>query len=372
MALAAATKAHIPEFRRHLLTWFDLNARDLPWRRTGEPYSIWVSEIMLQQTRVAAVLEYYARFMALFPSIIALALAHEDQVLAAWSGLGYYRRAKLLHRAAQFIVREHQGTLPRTEEELRKLPGVGEYTAAAIASIAFGERVAVVDGNVQRVIQRVFGLAGGLADGVAGGLADGNPPKGHSSTLAQEPTAQWIRGHASALLDPGRPGDFNQSMMELGATVCLPKNPLCLSCPVQKFCATRGEHAVAPRKRMRSREIAYGLLCRGGAAGQHVLLERRSQSASLMPGMWELPELAMLEKDEERVELTLRHAITITNYYVRVLRLPEKEGKRRLPATESERKWVQISELAELPLTGLARKILRRLKVMPMVRVALA
>jgi A/G-specific adenine glycosylase len=279
--------------------------------------------------------------MGRFPSIVALALAREEEVLAAWSGLGYYRRAKLLHRAAQFIVREHQGSLPRTAEELRKLPGIGEYTAAAIASMAFGEPVAVVDGNVQRVIQRVF--------------------------QSSDPvTVQWIRSHADALLDAKRPGDFNQSMMELGATVCLPRNPLCLTCPVQTLCATRGEHAVEPRKPMRSRQIAYALLCRNAAGARQVLLEQRPQSVSQMPGMWELPEIAMLEGDQEHVELTLRHAITVTNYYVRVLRFPEREGKRRLAATESGRKWIRISDLGSMPLTGLARKALQRLKIMPM------
>jgi A/G-specific adenine glycosylase len=341
MVRAGAAKVRLSEFRRPILAWFDVHARDLPWRRSSEPYPVWVSEIMLQQTRVAAVLDHYTRFMERFPSIVSLALAREDEVLAAWSGLGYYRRAKLLHRAAQFIVREHQGSLPRTAEELRKLPGIGEYSAAAIASIAFGEPVAVVDGNVQRVIQRVF--------------QSGEPV-----------TAQWIRTHAGTLLDPKRPGDFNQSMMELGATVCLPKKPLCLTCPLQTLCATRGEHAVERGKPMRSQQIAYALLCRNTAGARHVLLEKRPQSVSQMPGMWELPEIAMREGDQEHVELTLRHAITITNYYVRVLRLPEREGKRRLPATGSERKWIGIAELGRLPLTGLARKALQRLKIMPM------
>ncbi len=148
--------AAIRKFQRELLAWFDSHARDLPWRQNADPYRIWVSEIMLQQTRVTAVLDYYARFLTLFPSVTALALAEEPDVLAAWSGLGYYRRAKLMHKAAQVVVREHQGVLPRTAEQLRKLPGIGEYTSSAIASIAFGEPVAVVDGNVERVLLRVF------------------------------------------------------------------------------------------------------------------------------------------------------------------------------------------------------------------------
>ena len=146
----------IRKFQRELLSWFDSHARDLPWRRTADPYHIWISEIMLQQTRVTAVLEYYSRFLALFPTITALAQAKEPAVLAAWSGLGYYRRAKMMHRAAQVVVEAHQGALPTTAAELRKLPGIGEYTSSAIASIAFNERVAVVDGNVERVLLRVF------------------------------------------------------------------------------------------------------------------------------------------------------------------------------------------------------------------------
>jgi len=343
--MTATPPATVRKLQRALLAWFDANARDLPWRRSADPYHIWVSEIMLQQTRVTAVLDYYARFLGLFPSVAALAVAREPDVLAAWSGLGYYRRAKLMHKAAQAVVREHYGALPRTAAELRKLPGIGEYTSSAIASIAFGEPVAVVDGNVERVLLRIF-------------PEDEKP----ASPAAQ---GKWLRGHAGSLLDPQRPGDFNQSMMELGATVCLPQRPLCLQCPVQPFCTTRGEHQAPPPKKMRSRQIAYALLRRNRAGATQVLLEQRSRSASLMPGMWELPEVAMQENDQERVEITLRHAITVTNYRVQVLSFSEQEAKRRWAAREYPRKWANSSELSSLPLTGLARKILRRLQIMP-------
>src|SRR6202161_115057 len=295
--------AAIRKFQRELLAWFDSHARDLPWRRTADPYRTWISEIMLQQTRVTAVLDYYSRFLSLFPTIDALAQAKEPAVLAAWSGLGYYRRAKMMHRAAQVVVQEHQGALPTTAAELRKLPGIGEYTSSAIASIAFGEPVAVVDGNVERVLLRVF-------------------PE------AEKPAAQakWLRGRAAILLDPQRPGDFNQSMMELGATICLPQRPLCLHCPVQPFCKTRGEHQAPPPKKMRSRQIAYALVRRDRPGPTQVLLQRRPLSTSLMPGMWELPEVVTLESDHERVEITLRHAITVTNYRVLVLRFSEQEA----------------------------------------------
>jgi A/G-specific adenine glycosylase len=300
---------------------------------------------MLQQTRVTAVIDYYTRFLALFPTVAALALAKEPAVLAAWSGLGYYRRAKMMHRAAQMVVQEHNGSLPTTAAELRKLPGIGEYTSSAIASIAFGERVAVVDGNVERVLLRVF------------------PETEKSATPAAQ--AKWLRDRAASLVDPERPGDFNQSMMELGATVCLPQRPLCLQCPVHPFCATRGEHQAPPPKKMRNQQIAYALLRRDQADITQVLLQRRPLSASLMPGMWELPEVAMQPDDHQRVEIALRHAITVTNYHVRVLRFSEREARSRWPAQRYPRQWAKSSELGSLPLTGLARKILQRLQIMP-------
>jgi A/G-specific adenine glycosylase len=332
----AVAPAAIRKFQRELLAWYDTNARDLPWRQTGDPYCIWVSEVMLQQTRVAAVRDYYARFLTLFPTVAALAQAEEPAVLAAWSGLGYYRRARFLHQAAQMVVSDFQGTFPRTAEQLRRLPGIGEYTSSAVASIAFGEPVAVVDGNVERVLLRIF-------------PEDEKP----------------LRDRAAKVLDTQRPGDFNQAMMELGATVCLPQRPLCLQCPVQPFCATRGEHQAPPPKKMRSRQIAYALLRRHHAGVTQVLLERRPLSASLMPGMWELPEVTMQPDDQQRVEMALRHAITVTNYRVQVLRFSEHEARNRWPAQRHLRQWAKSSELGSLPLTGLARKILQRLQIMP-------
>jgi A/G-specific adenine glycosylase len=337
------TPAGIRKFQRELLAWFDAHARDLPWRRSSDPYRIWVSEIMLQQTRVSAVLDYYARFLAKFPTVAALAAAEEADVLAAWSGLGYYRRAKQMRQAAQVVVREHQGILPRTAEQLRSLPGIGDYTSSAIASIAYGEPAAVVDGNVERVLLRVF------------------PGNGKAGEVNQ---AKRLRERAASLLDTRRPGDFNQSMMELGAMVCLPQRPLCLQCPVQPFCGTRGEHQGPPPKKMRNQQIAYALLCRNRAGAIQILLQQRPMSGSLMPGMWELPEVAMQQSDEERVEITLRHAITVTNYRVRVLRLSEREAAHRWPSREYPRKWAKSSELGSLPLTGLTRKVLQRLHIM--------
>ena len=194
-------------FRRRLMAWYRAHARVLPWRGISDPYRTWVSEIMLQQTRVTAVIERYNDFVLQFPTIVALALAPEEEVLAAWSGLGYYRRARMLHRAAQFITKERGGILPDTSIELRTLPGIGNYTAAAIASIAFGESVAVVDGNVERVLLRVLGRP---EDATAAG-----------QVLVQEQANELMpRRRRDARNNAA--GDHNQAMMELGATICLP------------------------------------------------------------------------------------------------------------------------------------------------------
>lgn len=341
-----SSKPDAAEFQKQLLHWFDQSARDLPWRRSRDPYAIWVSEIMLQQTRVAAVLEHYARFMQRFPDLAALADATEDEVLAHWSGLGYYRRARMLHRAANFVTEQLHGRLPSTSAELRKLPGIGEYTSAAIASIGFGEAVACVDGNVERVLRRIHGW---------------DESRG---------TTAKVREEAAQLLDPQRPGDLNQAMMELGATVCLPRGPRCLQCPVRKLCRTQGEHPIAERKKMRSKDIAYALLRRTHQNGDsktrktEVFLEQRSSSASLMPGMWELPPINAGLAPNAKEVLTLRHSITDTNYYVTIYALNSTQQS-LLPKIKASRTWFSVDELHILPLTGLTRKALKRLRLWP-------
>lgn len=332
----------VAEFRRRLLAWFDRCARDLPWRRTRDPYAIWVSEAMLQQTRAAVVAEYYGRFLEKFPDLASLARADEAEVLAAWSGLGYYRRARALHESARAVTAEYEGRIPGTAAELSRLPGVGVYTAAAVASIAFGEPVAAVDGNVERVLTRYLGQ-----DPMQGSARSGK-----------------LRQEALRLVDPNRPGDFNQAMMELGATVCLPKGPLCLTCPVHAGCRTRGEHTAAPARKMLSRKVAFALMQRKGWPKSEVLLERRPAEASQMPGMWELPRVKENQEHAGSVLLTVRHAITNTNYYVTVYGVEVAE-RSRLAKAVGERKWVPLLELHNLPLTGLTRKILKRLRVMP-------
>lgn len=335
------TTGDIRRFRSLLLKWFAANKRDLPWRRTQDPYKIWVSEIMLQQTRVAAVLEHYAEFLRRFPTAKLLAAAPEADVLAAWSGLGYYRRARMLHCGAKAVADEYGGVLPGTAEELRKLPGIGAYTSAAIASIAFGEAEAAIDGNVERVITRLAGLSSEVAE----------------SDAALRPR---IRTLADRLLDQAHPGDFNQAMMELGATTCLPRSPLCLQCPVASLCETRGEHLVEKRRPMLSREVAYALVLRSKPPqGTQVLLHQRSAQMTVMPGMWELPEIAVDAYDAKAAEISVRHAIMQTNYQVRVHAIEQKDLDQSLLHKREER-WVQLEQLVSLPLTGLARKVLRR------------
>jgi A/G-specific adenine glycosylase len=348
----AAAELDAALLRRKLIGWYRNHARELPWRGVTDPYRTWVSEVMLQQTRVAAVIDHYEDFLRRFPTILALALAPEADVLASWSGLGYYRRARMLHKAAQFVTSELAGVLPKTAAELRTLPGVGDYTSAAIASIAFGESVAVVDGNVERVLLRLTG----------------------QSEMANTAGRAFLQGLADALVPKRRmkdglnaAGDHNQAMMELGATICLPRAPLCLNCPVHGICRTRGEHATPPRSVQLSRPASYLLSLRKRGTLTEVLLELRDSEASLMPAMYELPPLPEDAVQGREPMLRLRHAITNTNYYVRVFaaRGMEDRGLRRaVPAAKTDLHWVLTNRLGSLPLTGLARKILQRLDVM--------
>ncbi len=343
--------ATIAGLRRRLLAWYAANRRDLPWRRTSDPYAIWVSEVMLQQTRVAVVAERFRAFLARFPTVGALARAREEDVLALWSGLGYYRRARMLHKAAQFVGNQHAGCLPRSAQELRSLPGVGAYTAAAIASIAFGEPVAVVDGNVQRVLCRLMRWDAGKS---------GTPLK------------RKVENVAAQLVDPEQPGDFNQAMMELGATVCLPRNPQCPACPLRPHCRTRGEHKTRPRPAMQSREAAHALVLRdrprsgrrGAPRAREVLLEQRPPEQSVMPGLWELPSLRSAAMEPHEVYMTVRHSIMQVNYLVRIRAVAESDAE-EITELGKKCRWVLLEDAAGLALTGLARKVLSRAQLLP-------
>jgi A/G-specific adenine glycosylase len=262
--------------RRALLEWYDRERRDLPWRRTRDPYAIWVSEVMLQQTQVSRVLEYWPRFLERFPSVRSLAEAPLDDVLAIWSGLGYYRRARLFHAAAQMVVSEFGGRIPTTSSHLRRLPGMGAYTSAAVASIAFGEAVAVIDANVVRVLSRLHAI-------------EGAPSRGPARTR--------VRDEAAALLDESRPGDHNQAAMELGALVCAPSTPRCGACPVRRFCLAfaAGEPESYPQfgplpEAIELSEVASVLVNEGA-----VLLVRGEHERGWWEGLWTLPRAPLAD-----------------------------------------------------------------------------
>lgn len=267
--MSASPIESYPGLGADLLKWYDLCARDLPWRRTQDPYGIWISEIMLQQTRVDVVIERWLRFMERFPRVSELARAQEDEVLAEWAGLGYYRRARAIHAAARMIMEQHNGVFPQTHNDVLDLPGIGPYTAGAITSIAFGQQEALVDGNVERVFARLFHL-----DEITGSA----PLKREAWDLARE------------LVPKTRPGDWNQALMELGATVCTPRNPNCGACPARELCKCAGalEAAAYPRPKPPREVIKLEVECLVIRREQQVLLVRRPD-AGRMGGLYELP-----------------------------------------------------------------------------------
>jgi A/G-specific adenine glycosylase len=335
--------------RRRLLAWYDANRRDLPWRRTRDPYAIWISEAMLQQTRVETVIPYWERFLARFPDAAALAGADLDDVLGAWAGLGYYSRARNLHAAAREIVARHAGRLPDDPDALRALPGIGRYTAGAIASIAFDRPEPVVDGNVRRVLARF-----GREDGEA---------------------ALW---EAAARLASGtRPGDLNQALMELGATLCAARAPRCEACPLAGGCAARRAGDVeafprrAPRRAVPRVESAAAWLER-----DDLVLAVRRPARGLLGGLWELPggELADGERPAAGLRERLRasvglsvgrlepvgcveHALTHRFLRVHVYRGRAPRGRVRLNGPSAHR-WLPPEQLVELPQAVLTRKAL--------------
>ncbi len=353
-------------FRKQLLAWFRQFQRDLPWRRTRDPYRVWLSEIMLQQTRVAAVIPYYERFIERFPNVYALAAAPEEEVLRLWSGLGYYSRARNLQKAAQQIVAEHGGEFPSRLENVLALPGIGNYTTAAILSIAFEEKYAVLDGNVARVLARLEAMRGDL----------------RASGRWQE-LQEW----ADAYLDANSPGDWNQAMMELGATLCAPKSPQCLLCPVAQFCQGRklGIADLLPEKRKKRATVEIHLAAAVFAdeSGRTLLLpppeEQNTERLvdyvpTLASNLWHFPtipvdgnpvaklrshlrrlqvqshngSLHFVAADKVRHTVTY-HAITVEPFRISVKRLPRIKGAERVP----------LSEITVLPVSNLTRKVAR-------------
>ncbi|HSA59378.1 MAG TPA: A/G-specific adenine glycosylase [bacterium] len=324
-----------------LLAWYRKNRRDLPWRRTKDPYAIWVSEIMLQQTTVEAVIPYYERFLKRFPTVKALAAGSEEDVLRLWSGLGYYSRARNLHRAAGMIVE-----LPGSVEELMKLPGIGRYTAGAIASIAFGRKAPIVDGNVIRVLSRIFAIR--------------EDPKSSAGQKVFWGMAQQILPHKHC-------GDFNQAVMELGATVCSPENPSCLSCPVSTDCLARkkGRPEEFPKGKKRTEYRDVLMVAAVVRKEGRILFVRRPQQG-LLRGMWELPMVTGDSRDlgkdwpvdVARALPMVRHSVL--NRRLKILPfLCELRGTASWPC---EHRWTRLSEVDSLPTSSMNRKILKHLR----------
>jgi A/G-specific adenine glycosylase len=361
------TVLELKRFRKNLLVWFRQFRRELPWRRTNDPYRIWISEIMLQQTRVVAVVPYYERFLEHFPAVESLADAPQDEVLRLWSGLGYYSRARNLHRAAQQIASKHGGVFPRELESALTLPGIGAYTAAAILSIAYRQKHAALDGNVARVIARLGAIRSEL--------------RGNGTWLELQKTADH-------LLDAESPGDWNQAMMELGATLCTPHSPQCLICPVSEFCEARrkGLTGVIPAKRVKRNtvQITLASLVLLTKRGETLLLPPPKETgkpyaaddvATLVSRTWHFPTVSVeaaspestLRKFAEttlfsgkalNVELVplkrVRHAVTyrsvtVLPFAARLQKLPKIAGAQALPLTE----------LSTLHISNLTRKVAR-------------
>ncbi|HWY42411.1 MAG TPA: A/G-specific adenine glycosylase [Candidatus Sulfotelmatobacter sp.] len=357
----------LASFQKSLLCWFRQFRRDLPWRRTKDPYRIWLSEIMLQQTRVAAVIPYYERFLERFPNVQTLAEAPEEDVLRLWSGLGYYSRARNLQKAARQIVAEHSGSFPKRREQMLTLSGIGEYTASAISSIAFEEKSAVLDGNVARVLARLGAIRGDLRD-----------------------TKKWraVQEEADRLLDANSPGDWNQALMELGATVCTPRAPQCLLCPVAAHCEGRklgiADELPEARKKRDGVEVVLASLVVTNSRGETLLLPPPSQKnkddqadhvPTLVSNLWHFPTVSAngdLAKAGlsawnnffaspnpkfsaiERLSL-VRHSVTyrkvtVHPFLIHVVRLPKARGA----------KTVELRGVTELAISNLTRKIAKR------------
>jgi len=349
--MSASSSRRISRIHAQLLGWFDAHRRPMPWREDPRPYRVWISEIMLQQTQVATVIPYYERFLERFPDLASLAAADEEEVLALWSGLGYYRRARNLHRAARLLLMERGGRMPADAAGLADLPGVGEYTAGAIASIAYGLPEPAVDGNQIRVLTRLHVLGG-------------DP--------ARQPLKGLLREHARELLDRGRPGDLNQALMELGASVCRPRSPLCEVCPVAAECRARehGETENFPQGAARAEtlelKLEVGLFRRGGK----VLLCRGERP--FLSGLWNLPyrvedgagrfpaeswedlglnPRGLVELGEDRVTIT-RHRI--------LRRAVGGDATLRAGERPAQYRWTPAGQLDELGLPAFARKLLER------------
>ena len=338
----------ITKLRSTLLRWYSRHKRDLPWRHTRDPYKIWVSEIMLQQTQVATVIPYYKRWLKIFPSLSALARAPLSKALELWAGLGYYRRVRMFHQAASFLQKELRGKIPETAEKLRKLPGIGRYTAGAIASIAWGEKTPVLDGNVIRILTRIFAIA---------------------QSVDRPATLERLWSIAASLLPDKNPGDLNQALMELGATVCFPLNPQCVQCPVKKSCAAhqKGKELFYP---VRSQRNHYEKLSMAALVLRNnknkIWLEKQSEQGR-WGEFWMFPfwthKKEMLEElpsscSRPVLFLIVPHAFT---KYRITLEVFESLCKKRAPLKRHCGKWFSLAELSRTAFPSPHKKIAQAL-----------
>jgi A/G-specific adenine glycosylase len=362
------TRIPLPDDKRETLhhrlpEWYDRGARDLPWRRTRDPYAVWISEIMLQQTQVKTVVPFYERFMDRFPDVRSLAEAKLDDVLGVWAGLGYYSRARNLHAAARRIMEAYGGKFPDTEEALRTLRGVGRYTSGAILSIAFGKDTPVLDGNVMRVLTRLFAI-------------DLDP--------RSTPGQKTLWDLAARLLPPGKGSTWNQALMELGALVCLPENPSCLLCPVAPACEAchRGEVDRYPVRAERRKVPVVQGLCAIVRRGREFLFVQRPEKG-LLGGLWEFPtaELSGLKprpgtvEDFARETLGLegtiqsslgviRHVFTHRDLRLHLFTFDVTGGRLRAGRYRAHR-WVRVAEVKRFPISALTKKVLARINEGP-------
>ena len=345
--------------QRSLLKWYDKHQRDLPWRNATDPYPVWISEVMLQQTQVQTVIPYYLKFLERFPSIAALAEADINAVLRLWAGLGYYSRARNLQKSAQIIVKQFGGRFPQNYTDILALPGIGRYTAAAIVSIAFGQTYAVLDGNVSRVLARLLSLSG--------------DPK---SSVVQN--RLWAA--AQQLLPPTRPGDFNQAIMELGATVCSPRQPRCLLCPWTRQCRARrqGRQELLPEKARqerprRLRQAAVVIQHRG----RFLVVRRAGQR--LLEGFWEFPSVELRQKggaakrvtrlagetfgfsvESVKPLITVKHSITTRRIELQVFRAELAVGVSS-KVDDPDCRWVRLKDMGQYPFASASQRIVEEL-----------
>ena len=345
----------LEKIQRSLLSWYANRGRDLPWRRERDPYRIWVAEVMLQQTQVETVIPYYYRWLEAFPNLTALAAAEEEEVLKIWEGLGYYRRARNLHKTAKMVVANYGGSFPRTMDDLRRLPGIGDYTAAALGSIAFGLKAPALESNGKRVLARLSAFR---------------------EPINVEKNAKILSQMLETLLPEKDAGSFNQALMDLGASVCSPHKPNCADCPLQRECASFKQGlqteipSKTPRKPLPHYEVVAAIICRG----EMVLIDKR-RSGGLLGGMWEFPggkveegeglEEAIAREIQEELDLIIKagkkinaykHAYTHFSVTVHALECEIVKGRPRALKAE-DIAWVCIDQLERYPMGKVDRLI---------------